>query len=135
MVSFDAAERNVCIVRRQVTSTPLQSLILLNDPQLTEASRFLAERMFKHGGSTIESQISYLFRLLTSRNPKANELAVLKRIYSEQHDLFAKNEQESIKLLTVGEKANDPSIPPIDLAAGSVVASALLNFDETIIKR
>jgi hypothetical protein len=135
MVSFGAAERNVCIVRRQVTSTPLQSLMLLNDPQLTEASRFLAERMFKNGGSTIESRISYLFRLLTSRNPKGNELAVLKKIYSEQHDLFAKNEQESIRLLTVGEKANDPSIPPIDLAAGSVVASALLNFDETIIKR
>src|SRR5437773_871886 len=83
------------------------------DPELTEVSRFLAERMFKNGGSTIESQISYLLRLLTRRNPKANELTVLKKIYSEQYDQFAKNEQESIKLLTVGEKANDPSIPPI----------------------
>jgi mono/diheme cytochrome c family protein len=135
MVSFDAAERNTCIVRRQVTSTPLQSLILLNDPQLTEASRWLAERMFKNGGSTLDSRLSYLFRLLTSRSPKLAELGVLEKIYAEQHEIFAKNEQESVKLLTVGDKANDPSIPPIDLAAGSVVASALLNYDETSIKR
>ncbi len=135
LIAFDAAERNTCIVRRQVTSTPLQSLILLNDPQLTEASRWLAERMFKMGGGTLDSQITYLFRLLTSRTPRPSELRVLKTIYSEQRDLFAKNEQESIQLLTVGEKANDPAIAPIDLAAGSVVASALLNYDETIIKR
>lgn len=135
MISFDAAERNNCIVRRQVTSTPLQSLVLLNDPQLTEASRWLAERMFKEGGSTLDSRISYLFRTLTSRKPTAGELNILKKIYEEQHEIFARNELESLKLLNVGDKANDPALPPIDLAAGSVVASALLNFDETIIKR
>jgi hypothetical protein len=135
MISFDAAERNVCIVTRQVTSTPLQSLVLLNDPQLIEASRFLAERMFKEGGSTIQSQISYLFRLLTSRHPKAAELELLVKTYREQQQIFARDEQETLSLLVVGDKANDPEIPPVDLAAGSVVASALLNFDETIMKR
>jgi hypothetical protein len=135
MISFDAAERNVCIVTRQVTSTPLQSLVLLNDPQLTEAARFLAERMFKQGGSTIQSQISYLFRLLTGRNPKSSELELLAKMYREQQEIFARNEQETATLLTVGDKANDPEFPPVDIAAGSVVASALLNFDETIMKR
>jgi hypothetical protein len=135
MISFDAAPRNTCIVRRQVTSTPLQSLVLLNDPQFTEASRWLSQRMFKEGGTSIESRITYLFRLLTSRGPKPAELALLERMYGEQRELFAKNEQDSLKLLTVGDKANDPAIPSVDLAAGSVVASALLNFDETITKR
>jgi hypothetical protein len=135
MISFDAAERNVCIVQRQVTSTPLQSLILLNDPQLTEATRWLAERMFKEGGSSLESQLGYLFRLVTSRVPRSGELEVMRRMYAEQRELFGKSEQETIKLLTVGDKANDPAIPPIDLAAASVVASALLNFDETLIRR
>lgn len=135
MTAFDAAERNVCIVRRQVTSTPLQSLILLNDPQLTEASRFLAERMIKEGGSELRDRLTYLFRLLTSRTPRAKELAVLEKLYREQEAIFARNEQETLKLLTVGDKANDPAIPPVQLAAASVVASALLNFDETLIKR
>ena len=135
MIAFDAAERNVCIVSRQVTSTPLQSLVLLNDPQLIEASRFLAERMFKEGGTTVQSQVAYLFRLLTGRAAKEKEMELLVKLFKEQRELFARDEQETVKLLTVGEKANDPSIAPVDLAAGSVVASALLNFDEVIVKR
>jgi hypothetical protein len=135
MVAFDAAERNTCIVHRQVTSTPLQSLVLLNDPQITEASRFIAERMMKEGGSTPEDRLTFAFRLLTSRKPKSSELSILERLYEEQKSLFQRNQRETLKLLLVGDKANDPALDPIELAANSVVASALLNFDETIIKR
>jgi hypothetical protein len=135
MIAFDAAERNVCIVTRQATSTPLQALVLLNDPQLAEASRHLAERAHKEGGSTTPSRLSYMFRLVTSRNPKPAELDVLTKMYDEQHELFARNEQETAKFLTVGDKANDPEIPPVELASAAVVANALLNFDETVMKR
>jgi len=135
MIAFDAAERNVCIVRRQVTSTPLQSLVLLNDPQYTEASRWLAERMLKEGGNSLPAQIRHGFRLLTSRTPRENELRVLEELFREQRELFMRDPHSAANLLTVGDKANDPSIPPADLAAASVVASALLNFDDTIIKR
>lgn len=135
MVSFDAAERNVCIVQRQVTSTPLQALALLNDPQLAEASRFLAERMFKEGGADLDAQLAFLFRTLTSRAARPAELAVLKKAYQEQHDIFSKQQQETLKLLMVGDKASDPAIPPAQLAAGAMVASALLNHDETITRR
>ena len=135
MIGFDAAERNVCIVRRQVTSTPLQSLVLLNDPQLVEASRFLAERMLKEGGATLDHQLAFLFRLLTTRAPSPEELTILRQMFAEQRALFASNPQEPLKLLTVGEKSSDPSLPPADLAAASVVASALLNFDAAIIRR
>jgi hypothetical protein len=123
------------VVQRQVTSTPLQALALLNDPQLAEASRFLAERMFKEGGSELEAQLKFLFRTLTGRAPKPAELAVLKRAYDEQHALFSAQQQEALKLLMVGEKASDPTIPPARLAAGAMVASALLNHDETVTRR
>jgi hypothetical protein len=135
MIAFDAAERNVCIVTRQSTSTPLQALVLLNDPQLAEASRFLAERAYKEGGSTLPSRLSYLFRLLTSRNPKAAELDLLTKMYGEQREILARDEQVTAKFLVVGDKANDPEIPPIELAATALVANALLNFDETVMKR
>ncbi len=135
MIAFDAAERNVCIVQRQVTSTPLQALARLNDPQLTEASRWLAERMLKEGGTTTRERLAFLFRLLTGREAKVRELETLLAMHAEQKALFAASQREALQLLTVGDKANDPGLDPVELAAGSVVASALLNFDETIIKR
>src|SRR5438034_6455792 len=69
MISLDAPERNVCLVKRQSTSTPLQALCLLNDTQMVEAARFVSERMFKEGGSALENQIHRAFRLVTSRHP------------------------------------------------------------------
>ena len=135
MIAFDAAERNVCIVTRQATSTPLQALALLNDPQLAEASRHLAERSIKEGGSTTPSRLSYMFRLLTSRNPRPGELKVLVNMFEEQHDLLSRDEQETTKFLTVGDKSNDPATPPVELASFAIVANALFNFDETVMKR
>jgi hypothetical protein len=135
MIAFDAAERNVCVVTRQATATPLQALVLLNDPQLAEASRFLAERAIKEGGSTVASQLSYMFRLLTGRNPKSTELAILEKMHQEQREILGRNEQEVAKFLIVGDKPNDPAIPPLELASAAMVANALLNFDETVMKR
>jgi hypothetical protein len=135
MIAFDAAERNVCIVTRQATSTPLQALALLNDPQLAEASRHLAERSIKSGGRSTRDQLSYMFRLLTSRESKSSELDVLLKMFHEQRELLARNEHQTIQFLMVGDKANDPAIPPLDLAATAIVANALLNFDETVMKR
>jgi hypothetical protein len=76
-----------------------------------------------------------MFRLLTSRNPRPAELDVLARMFDEQHEILSRDEQETTKFLTVGDKANDPGIPPVELAATAVVANALLNFDETVMKR
>ena len=135
MIAFDAAERNNCIVVRQVTSTPLQALLLLNDPQLVEASRFIAERMLKEGGPSLDDQLTFGFRLLTSRAPTSTELEVLVALFQEQKAIFGSDFEETMSLLLVGDKVNDSTISPVDLAAGTIVASALLNFDETIIKR
>jgi len=135
MITFDAPERNVCVVRRQSTSSPLQSLALLNDTQIVEAARWVSERMSKEGGAALDGQITWAFRLLTSRRPTPKELAVLKQLFQEQRQLFAHDQQAAAKLLAVGEEPNDPSLPPVDLAAGTILAEALLNHDDAVMRR
>src|SRR5262249_27306441 len=88
MITFDAAERNVCIVRRQSTSTPLQALALLNDPQIIEAARFLGQRMLKEGGVTPKEQAAWAFRMATGRSASEREANVLTRLLVEQKELF-----------------------------------------------
>jgi len=135
MMVFDAAERNNCTCRRQSTSTPLQPLVLLNDPQFVEAARKLAERALKEAGPTADARITLAFRLLTSRNPGAKELAVLRRLYDEQLNTFRADEEGAASLLKVGESKSDPALNKTELAATTALASAILNFDEAIQKR
>src|SRR5207249_1820845 len=135
MIAFDAPERNVCAARRQSTSTPLQALALLNDTQIVEAARLLGERMLKEGGAALDDQIGWAFRLVTSRHPAPRELALLKQLFQEQRELFATDQQSAAKLLAVGEEPNDPALSPVDLAAGTVLAEALLNHDEAVMRR
>ena len=135
MIALDAPERNVCIVRRQSTSTPLQALALLNDTQIVEAARWVSERMLREGGPALEDRITWVFRLLTSRRPTPREIAVLEQLFREQRDLFAHDQQAAAKLLAVGEESNDPSLSPVDLAAGTVLAETLLNHDEAVMRR
>lgn len=135
MISFDASDKYVCTVRRQNTNTPLQALVLLNDPQYVEAARVLAEKMIKQGGEDIDRQISYGFRALTSRKPKARELTILKELYQAELVEYQKYPFAADKLLHVGEKPADPALPKDKLAALTVVASTLINYDEAVYKR
>jgi len=147
-INFDAAERLFCTVTRQRTSTPLQALVLLNDPQYVEAARAIAERTMAEGGATARDRITYAFRLVTSRHPRPEELALLEKLYQEEQATFATDAKSAAGLLSVGEHgradakdakgAKDvkdaPNASP-ESAALTVVASTLLNFDEAVIKR
>ncbi len=135
MISFDASERNFCIVERQKTNSPLQALVLLNDPQYVEAARVLGERMMAQGGDTIDQQVVYAFRLLTSRYPTEKEQTLLVRLFEEEHAGFAANPAEARALLTVGEYPHATGVAPEELAARAVVASTIMNFDEAYMKR
>ncbi len=135
MITFDAAERNVCVVRRQNTSTPLQALALLNDTQIIEAARHVSERMLKEGGSTLSDQVAWAFQLVTNRRPSVKEIAVLKQLFIEQRGLFTAEQQAAAKLLAIGEAKNDPRLNPVELAAGTVLAGAILNHDEAVLRR
>jgi hypothetical protein len=135
MITFDATDRSNCTVRRQATSTPLQALALLNDVQLLEAARCLAVRMLTEGGATALAQITYGFRLATSRAPSAAELAVLERAWREQEEIFAADPQAAAKLLAIGDARQDVPADPVRLAAATMLASTLLNHDEAVMRR
>ena len=135
MVAFDAAERNVCIVKRQSTSTPLQALALLNDVQVVEAARFLGERLLKSPAETVEGRIQELFLRVTSRPPRPQEVTILAALYREQQAIYRAQPEEAKKLLAVGEKANTTGLDPVDLAAATVLGEALLNLDSALMLR
>ncbi len=130
MVMFDAPERAVCVAKRQSTSTPLQSLALLNDPQYVEAARKLAERMLTEGGEHTEQQIAYGFRLLTSRAPQPEELAVLVSLHQQKLASYQAQPTEAEALLRVGDSNYSTRFSEVQLAALAVVANTLFNLDE-----
>jgi hypothetical protein len=135
MLNFDAAERHFCVVRRQKTSTPLQALVVMNDPQFVEASRVLAQRMMKQGGASIDDQIRYAYKALTSRLPRQTEMDILKNYFSEEKAELSRNPRRVQELLTVGEFPNDPALDKTELAARMMLATTLMNADEFVIKR
>ncbi len=134
-ISFDAAERLFCTVNRQRTNTPLQSLVLLNDPQYLEAARKLAERMVLEGGSQTRDRIIFAFRLLTSRRPDDKEIALLDALYADMRTEYRRDTAAAVKLLSVGEYKRNRALDPSEVAAGTMVATTIMNFDEAVYKR
>ena len=130
--TFDAPNREFCSVRRSVTNTPLQALVLLNDPTFVEAARVLAERMVQQGGTELRDRLRFGFRLVTSRRARAEEVSLLEEIFLRRKAAFETSPDEAERLLAVGETPVSVSIAQSELAALSVVASMLLNLDETI---
>lgn len=136
MANFNAGEREVCIVRKDKTNTPLQALTLMNNIAFVEASRFLAERMLRDGGDNVGGQIAYGFQLATGRKPNGQE----SRLLAHAHQLFSQQFEgndgaaAALKLLSVGEKPRDKTLDPGKLAAMTMVGSTILNLDETITK-
>ncbi|HSI36342.1 MAG TPA: DUF1553 domain-containing protein, partial [Tepidisphaeraceae bacterium] len=135
MMTLDAADRSYCTVKRQSTSTPLQALALLNDVQQVEAARQVGQRMIKEGGRTDGERATWAFLLVTGRAATEKELAVLVRILAEQRAIFAAEPGAAKKLIGMGESKADAAVDPVELAAGTVLAQALLNHDEAIMRR
>jgi hypothetical protein len=132
--TFDAPDRETCTVRRACTNTPLQALILLNDPTYVESSRKLAERVMKEAGPSNGERIALAFRLVTGRRPEALELEVLEATLAGQLAVYRKDREAALKLLAVGESPRDEKLDPGELAAFTVIASMILNLDETLTK-
>jgi hypothetical protein len=132
LATFDAPDRETCTVRRARTNTPLQALILMNDPTYVEAARKLAERMMQEGGHSPESRIAFAFRLSSARLPTEKETALLRRVFDEQLLKYRKDRADAEKLLTVGEAKRQEKLDAAELAAWSVVANVILNLDEVV---
>jgi hypothetical protein len=135
LMTFDAPDRETCTVRRARTNTPLQALVLLNDPTYVEASRKLAERIMLEGGPTLEGRLIFAFRTVLARPPKPKEVLVLAEIHAKQLARFTQDEPAAIKLLSVGESKRNEQLAPAELATWATMASVLLNLDETVSKQ
>lgn len=135
MLTFDATSREVCTAKRDTTSTPLQALVLLNDPQYIEASRILAERLVKSSPTEIPNLIETAFRLITGRRPAEKEREILSKLHGQQLRWFIEHPADATKYLAIGEKKRDETLSAPDVAATAVLINALMNHDEFVVKR
>jgi hypothetical protein len=133
MVTFDAMSREVCTAKREVTTTPLQSLVLLNDPQFVEAARRLAETVMKQSPADEAARTRAAFRALIGRVPDETEARILSRLFKEQQAVFTAHPDDALQLVAVGESRRSQDLEPVDLAAMTTVVSAIMNFDEFVV--
>jgi hypothetical protein len=132
--TFDAPEREVCTVRRARTNTPLQALVLLNDPTYLEAARALAERVMAEGGETPESRATFAFRVATARPPRPAELELLVAAYRRRLEQYRADPAAAEALVAIGERKRNEALDVAELAAWTTVANMILNLDEMITK-
>jgi len=133
LTTFDAPSREKYCVRRERTDTPLQALITMNDPAYVEAARHLSERMIQHDKDA-NDRLDFGFRLVTARPPSGSERAVLRELLKKYLAKYEKDNEAAKKLISVGESPVNEKLNPSELAAYTMVASLLLNLDETLNK-
>jgi len=131
MTVFDAPDRETCLVRRSRTNTPLQALVLLNDPTYVEAARKLAERVLLGAGDDV-ARIDLACRIVLARPPQTAEHQELLQLVAAGRKHFAADPAAAAELRKVGRAAADQQIPDDELAAWSSAMSVLLNLDEAI---
>ena len=132
MQIFDAPTREKCVIQRARTNTPLQALVTLNDVQFVEAARQLAARMMQEGGNLPASLVDRGFELVVSRPAGSLESERLVGLFERSRAWYQKNAEAAQKLLSQGESPNPEGLDPATQAAWTIVASTILNMDETL---
>lgn len=133
IATFDAPERSFCAVRRQETNTPLQALVLMNDPTYIEASRVMGYHMLQY--SDPEEAIADTFKKLTGRSIEEAELRLLADLRREEYDKFKTHGHKTEGWLNTGEFKITDTHDEALIAANAVVASTIINSDAAITKR
>ena len=134
MLIFDAPLKEFCEVKRVRTSTPLQALNLLNDPQMLEAARVLGYKLVEDQSLTLEKKIELAFRKIISRTPEDSEIQILLTGYNEEYDRYKASPVEAKKYLQVGAYPQNDKLDLIECAAMMHVVSIIYNLDEAISK-
>ncbi|MCP4782974.1 MAG: DUF1553 domain-containing protein [Fuerstiella sp.] len=132
LLAFDAPSREECVPQRARSNTPLQALVLLNDPSYVEAARKFAERIVNQGGDSVESRVAFAIRQAVSRTAGDKEVEILGELYEQQLQEYAADKPAAEKLLATGLSPRDSSVELTQLAAWTDVARAVLNLNETI---
>jgi hypothetical protein len=135
LAAFDAPDREKCTARRVLTNTPLQALVLLNDPTYVEAARALAERLAIEVNGSDVRRIEYAFRLATARRPAPTETRVLLQLLRTSREAYRRNPAAAQSLVSVGESPRTARMDVRELAAWTTVTSTILNLDETITRQ
>jgi len=133
MAIFDASNRDLCEVNRSVTSTPLQALMMMNDPTVLEASRVLSQKLLEEK-SSVDAKITQAFRRIICRMPDKKEMGLLKNYYAEQLAAFQNKKLDATATLNVGEYKMDNTLDKNNTAALMKVISAIYNMEEAITK-
>lgn len=134
MLTFDAPSREVCTAKREPTATPMQALVLLNDPQFIEASRVLAEQLWEELPEDA-ARLRAGFRRVLGRDLREPERVILERLLSEQRERFRADPAAAAKLVGIGEKPARGRVAAPELAAATMLVSTLMNHDEFVMKR
>ncbi|VTR94976.1 cytochrome c-containing protein : Hypothetical conserved protein OS=uncultured planctomycete GN=HGMM_F22C11C13 PE=4 SV=1: PSCyt1: PSCyt2: PSD1 [Gemmata massiliana] len=135
MSTFDAPNRDICIVRRARTNTPLQALVLMNDPVYTEAAQALARRAIEKGGKTRAEKAAFVFRACLVRAPSEAEIERLVKLYEEAEAKFAKDAAKATQFATNPLGPLPKGVAVADAAAWTVVVNVIMNLDEMLMKR
>ncbi|HSF45618.1 MAG TPA: PSD1 and planctomycete cytochrome C domain-containing protein [Chitinophagaceae bacterium] len=130
LLVFDASNRDQCEVVRSKTSTPLQALVMLNDPQVLEASRVLAEKFVQDKRSDKE-KVTEIFRLIVCRIPSRKELNLLQDYLVKERQEFAKNPQRAASFITTGEFRRNEILDKTETAALMQLIHTIYNLDES----
>ena len=129
---LDAPDRESCTVARGRSNTPLAALVLLNDTTFVEAARKLAERVLREAGPTDEQRIEWLLLIVLARQPSDRERTLLTNQLAAERAEFRRDPAAAKELLAVGDSPSNPLLDPVEHAAWTMIASLVLNLDETV---
>ena len=133
MLIFDASNRDQCEVQRGRTNTPLQALVMMNDPHVLESSRVLASRISHEKGS-MEEKLTRAFRRIVCRAPKEKELKMLLAYYKSEQESCVKNPKKVQKLMQIGEYKQDKAAVTGSTAAMMLTIQLIFNLEEAIMR-
>jgi hypothetical protein len=132
MMTLNAPSREVCRMKREITDTPLQALVLLNGPQFIEASRVMAGKLLNQYGENPADLARDAFLRLTSREPTPAESDILVEMYEQQFDEFSKHPDRATEFLKTGQANVETKAAPAHLAAATVLINSIMNLDECV---
>src|SRR5205807_7420484 len=132
LVAFDAPSREECTVERPRSNTPLQALVLLNDPIYVEAARAFAERILREGGSGTEARIQFAYRQALSRRAAPEEVKLLASVFEKHLQEYRVDKPAAEALIHIGDRPVPNDLNTAELAAWTSIARVVLNLHETI---
>ena len=132
MLAFDAPAREECTARRDRSNTPIQALVLLNDPTYVEAARVFAEKILLSENKYFDQRLTWAFQRALSRPPRKDETALLKHWHDKNLAIYQKSPESAEKLASAGIAPKTEDLDTIELAAWISVTRAILNLHEGI---